>query len=144
VRPGRDVDSAWRSEVGSRKEEPGGKAHRFGGDWTERKLKVIEKYLHAYTTALKNRHFRTAYIDAFAGTGYRTRKDIDDMKSMLEPFAQDAARGLLDGSARNALKTVPRFDRYIFIERNQGRATELEHLRAEFPGTCQRFRDTGA
>jgi hypothetical protein len=27
--------------------------HVFGGDWTERKLKIIEKYLSAYTTVLK-------------------------------------------------------------------------------------------
>ncbi|MDX1417453.1 MAG: hypothetical protein R3293_24830 [Candidatus Promineifilaceae bacterium] len=43
----------------------------FGGDWTEEKLSRIKEYLGQYTTALKNQPFRTAYIDAFAGTGYR-------------------------------------------------------------------------
>ena len=27
-------------------------SHRFGGDWTEEKLEMLQKYLHAYTTAL--------------------------------------------------------------------------------------------
>jgi len=47
-----------------------GKAHCFGGDWTSTKLGVLEKYLTAYTKALKDkpsadRAFRKAYIDAF-------------------------------------------------------------------------------
>lgn len=46
------------------------KEHRFGGDWTETKLAILQKYLAAYTTALKRTSFRKAYIDAFAGTGY--------------------------------------------------------------------------
>jgi hypothetical protein len=28
--------------------------HRFGGAWTDEKLKVLDGYLSAYTTALKN------------------------------------------------------------------------------------------
>jgi hypothetical protein len=53
-----------------------GKGHRFGGDWTDTKLDVIARYLESYTTALhdkptKEHPFRKAYIDAFAGTGYR-------------------------------------------------------------------------
>lgn len=47
----------------------------FGGGWTKQKLKVLRKYLSAYTTALKRQPFKTAYIDAFAGTGYRELKD---------------------------------------------------------------------
>ena len=46
-------------------------SHRFGGAWTDEKLQVLEGYLSAYTTALKNTSFRKGYIDAFAGTGYR-------------------------------------------------------------------------
>ena len=51
-----------------------GKAHSFGGDWTSTKLAVIAKYLSAYVDVLKNQSFITAYIDAFAGTGYRTMR----------------------------------------------------------------------
>ncbi len=45
--------------------------HQFGGDWTDRKLEVLAKYLQRYTTALKNTPLHKIYIDAFAGTGYR-------------------------------------------------------------------------
>jgi hypothetical protein len=31
----------------------GGKAHRFGGDWTTARLDVLAKYLSSYTTALR-------------------------------------------------------------------------------------------
>ena len=44
-------------------------SHRFGGAWTDDKLKVLEGYLSAYTTALKNTSLRKGYIDAFAGKG---------------------------------------------------------------------------
>jgi three-Cys-motif partner protein len=40
---------------------------------------------------------------------------------------------LLDGSARWALRTEPRFDKYIFIERSAERCAQLESLKAEFP-----------
>ena len=117
-----------------------GKAHSFGGDWTSAKLDVLEKYLAAYTTALKDkprpdRAFRKAYIDAFAGTGYRSmRRDQDTSKSLLFPdLAATAPQELLDGSARIALKTHPRFDRYVFIERNADRCAQLDSLKVEFP-----------
>ncbi len=117
-----------------------GKDHSFGGEWTSAKLNVLEKYLTAYTTALKDKPsveqpFRKAYIDAFAGTGYRSmRRDEDSSKNLLFPdLAGAAPQGLLDGSARLALKTRPRFDRYIFIERNADRCAQLDSLKSEFP-----------
>jgi three-Cys-motif partner protein len=117
-----------------------GKAHRFGGDWTSTKLDVLADYLRAYTKALKyqptpERPFRKAYIDAFAGTGYRTaRRDRDEDASGTLPFpdlAADDPQKLLDGSARLALKVEPAFDKYIFIERDPKRCAELEALKAE-------------
>ena len=109
-----------------------GKAHRFGGDWTASKLQVVGEYLKAYTTALKGASFKTAYIDAFAGTGYRTLTETDGVQQLFEPLAEEAPQELLDGSARIALKTEPRFDRYIFVERHRERARELTGLRSEF------------
>lgn len=47
---------------------------RFGGDWTAEKLERVRKYLAAYATIMHKQNFRFAYIDAFAGTGYRTLK----------------------------------------------------------------------
>ena len=42
----------------------------YGGPWTIEKLNILEKYLDAYTTALKKTPFKLMYIDAFAGTGH--------------------------------------------------------------------------
>jgi three-Cys-motif partner protein len=41
----------------------------FGGAHTEIKLQAVEKYLHAFTTALKKQGFKLIYFDAFAGSG---------------------------------------------------------------------------
>lgn len=120
----------------------GGKAHRFGGDWTTRKLEVLAGYLESYTTALKDKPtakdpFRKAFIDAFAGTGYREARregKSDTAQSLLFPdLAEQEPQSLLDGSARLALRTKPRFDKYIFIERNAERCVQLEELKTEFP-----------
>jgi three-Cys-motif partner protein len=113
----------------------GGKAHAFGGEWTSRKLDVLTKYLAAYTKALKDQPFRKAYIDAFAGTGYRTQRvERSSSSDLLFPdLAEPAPQALLDGSARMALKVTPRFDRYIFIDSSQDRCAQLETLKEEFP-----------
>src|SRR5882724_12029945 len=103
-----------------------GPAHRFGGDWTSAKLDVLKGYLAAYATALKSQPFRTAYIDAFAGTGYRTLRTEDAASTLLFPdLAEESPVKLLDGSARIALSSEPRFDRYIFIERDEQRCRAL-------------------
>jgi len=125
-----------------------GKAHSFGGDWTSTKLDILGKYLGAYTKALKDkptstRPFVKAYIDAFAGTGYRSEGSEAGTTSPYLPFpdlAESAPQDLLDGSARLALKTKPRFDRYIFIERSPRRCRELEGLKAEFPDLAKDIR----
>jgi three-Cys-motif partner protein len=119
-----------------------GRAHGFGGSWTTAKLQVLAGYLQRYTTALrdkptKERPFRKAYIDAFAGTGYREeRREKEQAKQKGGFFPDLAARetqDLLEGSAKLALRTQPRFDKYIFIERKAERCEQLEILKAEFP-----------
>lgn len=120
----------------------GGQVHRFGGDWTDEKLAVIAHYLASYTTALKDKPskehpFRKGYVDAFAGTGYRFARLDDEAGDSQAPLLPDLAekepQALLDGSARIALKTEPRFDRYVFIERSAERCAQLEALKSEFP-----------
>src|SRR2546427_4040266 len=110
--------------------------NRFGGDWTTRKLDVLAKYLHGYTTALKKTPFQKLYIDAFAGTGYREVRREEDGPSAQELVFPDLAdqepQKLLDGSARRALSTDPRFERYIFIERDPERCSRLEALKLDF------------
>lgn len=95
----------------------------YGGRWTVDKLNILERYLDAYTTALKNAPFGLMYIDAFAGTG---RVELD--------LGQDATE-FIHGSAMRALRIADRpFDRIVLVETNPHRLAELRSLRAEHPG----------
>ncbi len=106
----------------------------FGGDWTTEKLERVRKYLSAYTTIMKDRNFRFAYIDAFAGTGYRTdRQDTNLSELMFPEIAEQEVQRFLDGSARIALQVQPKFQNYILIEKDDNRFAELEKLKVEFP-----------
>ena len=59
---------------------------------------------------------------AFAGTGYRELRREDDEpteQGLLFPdLAEQETQELLEGSAKLALRTNPRFDKYLLIERN--------------------------
>jgi three-Cys-motif partner protein len=104
--------------------------HLFGDDWTERKLNILRKYLHAYTTIMAKYEFQFAYVDAFAGTGYRAAKAAMRMsgkKNALLDLGEPEAR-FFAGSAKIALDTDPKFGTCIFIEKNAKRFTELEKL----------------
>lgn len=109
---------------------------QFGGNWTEQKLECVSKYLSAYTTIMnKYKHlFTFAYIDAFAGTGYRKvmlDEDIDE--TMFPELDSHEVISLRQGSVRNALEVHPPFDNYIFIEEDVKNYAELEKLKEEFP-----------
>ncbi len=109
---------------------------QFGGNWTEEKLKSVRKYLSAYTTIMNKQPFRFAYIDAFAGTGYRTLKKNENSSELMFPEMLE----FLDGSARVALKVEPRFDRYIFIEKDKDRFSKLQKLKDDFPHLHDRIK----
>ena len=96
----------------------------FGGQWTLDKLDILEKYLDAYTTALKNQPFRLMYIDAFAGTGEISLRNQDE-----------DAREFIEGSARRALRITDKpFDRLVFVEKDPQRYARLDSLREENRG----------
>lgn len=108
--------------------------HKFGGAWTELKLDVIEGYLDFYTAVLASKPtpqnpFKLWYIDAFAGSGSRTVEFAGER--IFE--AADAQEVTLDGSARRALQIARPFHKYVFIEGNASRFSELERLKEEFP-----------
>ena len=104
----------------------------FGGNWTEKKLDILKKYLDAYNKALKNQPFKRVYIDAFAGTGYRQRRRRQyKIKGFFEEFEQDESEQFLKGSAKLALESNPTFHRYIFIESNKNKINELKKLQDE-------------
>ncbi|MGK7921692.1 MAG: three-Cys-motif partner protein TcmP [Trichodesmium sp.] len=106
----------------------------FGGNWTEDKLNRVRKYLGAYAKIMNKYSFNYAYIDAFAGTGYREIKEIEDKDTLLFPeFSDLAVQRFLDGSARIALQVTPRFNKYIFIEKNESKVSELNQLKRDFP-----------
>jgi three-Cys-motif partner protein len=118
----------------SMKKQPTDDGHRFGGDWTSTKLEILKKYLAAYSIALKKQTFKIAYIDAFAGTGYRGLRQGEAEPGLLfADLAEEAPQRLLEGSTRLALQIQPRFDRYIFIEKDPSHYRELLTLRSEFP-----------
>ena len=109
------------------------RGHRFGGNWTEQKLKCVSKYLRAYTTIMSKQPFNFAYIDAFAGTGYREMESDGDTDELLFPdLVSSEVVSFRDGSARNALEVKPPFMKYIFIEKDIDRHVELERLKQEY------------
>lgn len=109
-------------------------SQQFGGDWTEIKLAKVEAYLKAYGQAMKKTPFKCAYIDAFAGTGYRTLIDDENKGQLAFPeLVEKDSKRFMDGSARIALKVRPPFSRYIFIEKDPQRFIELQKLKVDFP-----------
>lgn len=91
------------------------------GPWSEDKLGLFGKYLHAYTIIMRGQDWcRNGYhyIDAFAGTG--------------KPRARDEER-YVDGSPRVALNLQYPFHSYTFIEKTPWRVQRLRELQAEFP-----------
>ncbi|MFH0988674.1 MAG: three-Cys-motif partner protein TcmP [bacterium] len=108
--------------------------HSFGGDWTNDKLLRLKKYLVAYATIMNKQPFRFAFIDAFAGTGYRTiSPEENELQLAIPELLEPETRTFVDGSARIALEVKPRFSKYIFIERNANKIVELEALRNSYP-----------
>ena len=104
---------------------------RFGGEWTERKLDILQRY--AYTTVMTNQPFRLMYIDAFAGEGRIGIREDDDGVRFLR------------GSSERALRIGNRpFDRLVFVERERGRCGELELLREEHPERDVRIENADA
>lgn len=111
--------------------------HQFGGNWTAEKLERVRKYLKAYTTIFasnpKAQKLTRIYVDAFAGTGYRSKPRKLDAQTVLFPeLGEPEAESFLKGSARIALEVEPPFNQYVFIEQVPDRAGELEALKSEF------------
>ena len=104
--------------------------HDFGGSWTEEKLLRVEKYLRAYMQIMKKYPFATAYVDAFAGTGYRTSAPLDDAPLLAAAGTEDVqdVETFKEGSVIRALRVTPPFDKYILIEREAKRIGALHDL----------------
>lgn len=92
----------------------------FGGDWTVKKLSLLEKYLNAYTIALKNKPFKLAYLDGFSGDGIWT----------------PGGGVWMDGSPMLALKAKGKpFDQLYLNDADPATIARLEQrVKEEFPG----------
>jgi three-Cys-motif partner protein len=106
--------------------------HKFGGDWTEKKLSCLKGYLNAYrkifTANERARYFRTWYVDAFAGTGTRsTSTAAPSEQAFFEDVYEDRETSeYRDGSAKIALALPEPFDGYLFIEKSKSRVGQLK------------------
>lgn len=110
-----------------------GGEHEFGGQHTEIKLELVEKYLQAYMAALRKKFEHLWYIDAFAGTGNRTVRveaHDGDLFDAPVPARTETRRG----SARIALDVTPAFDRLVFMDANAEHCAALQGLKAAYPG----------
>jgi three-Cys-motif partner protein len=84
------------------------------GVWSELKLEIVEKYGSAYTGAFANqRGLKKFYVDAFSGAGVHISK---------------RSRGQIDGSPARALKTLPPFDGFYFIDMDAQKTAHLRKL----------------
>lgn len=113
------------------------RSQEFGSFWTELKLEALVEYLQAYTIALKNKGFRLWYIDAFAGSGYRTGIEIEDNAhgelelALFQDLQQVRAGQVFEGSAIRALDVDPSFAQYVFIEKKAANCQSLLQLQRD-------------
>ena len=90
----------------------------WGGWWTEAKLEILRKYLHAFNLA-STRAKATVYLDLFAGMPTHTRPDNETVH---------------DGSTTVALATDPGFTKLVFWELEPTAAQLHSALRTARPG----------
>jgi three-Cys-motif partner protein len=89
--------------------------HEFGAQHTELKLSIVESYLKAFTTALKQHFPQLWYIDAFAGTGSRTVR-VEAREGGLFDAPTSERVEQRRGSAQIAIGVDPKFDRLVFMD----------------------------
>ncbi|MBU1339336.1 MAG: three-Cys-motif partner protein TcmP [Acidobacteria bacterium] len=108
--------------------------HRFGGAWTQEKLTRLSKYLTAYTRIFhaneQARWYTTHYVDAFAGSGFRSDQPTKDSPVFVQ---DEEAAEFLSGSATIALEVDPTFNKYWFVDRKPDHVNALNELKARFP-----------
>jgi three-Cys-motif partner protein len=85
------------------------------GFWTARKLEYLDHYLQAYRNVTKTA-FQAHYIDLFAGCGDCVLK---------------ATGWPVEGLPWRALRAIPAFTRYFFVEKDPDLATHLRNRISE-------------
>tara|TARA_R110002049_G_scaffold71857_12_gene184793 strand:+ start:274 stop:1176 length:903 start_codon:yes stop_codon:yes gene_type:complete len=116
-------------------------AQAFGDEHTRKKLETVERYLSAFTTALKRQNFELLYVDACAGSGSsipRSALGVSDNSTgqslLLEPYEPMADTDqIILGSAIRALNVKPPFDKYLFNDVKKANVTALRsRVESEF------------
>jgi three-Cys-motif partner protein len=97
------------------------RAQKFGGPWSLLKVKAVEKYLHAYATAMSKQSFELVYIDAFAGSGFFTFGDG------IPLIGEDEAARVFAGSVKRAL-AVGAFNQLFFLESDPRNVASLRAI----------------
>lgn len=121
------------------------------GPWARDKLDILQKYLGAYTTIMKNQSWLVGfvYIDAFAGPGdHALRNEEDPSESadqlLLEPtefLSSDVGyEQYVLGSPKVALELSNPFTAYVFVEKDRERVEELVRLKRIYPDRNIRIR----
>ncbi|MGJ8651429.1 MAG: three-Cys-motif partner protein TcmP [Opitutaceae bacterium] len=108
----------------------------FGGAWSDAKLIALSAYLEAYTHALKNKPFKLAYIDAFAGAGLRDVKEAQEGWFNDEFIEED--KQYRHGSPLIALSNKPKFQTLIFIEKDAVSLNKLQEQIETLPEAKER------
>lgn len=109
-------------------------AQAFGDEHTRLKLETVERYLSAYTTALKRQSFELLYVDVCAGSGTSIPRSAlpdravnEDQSQLLEPSEPIADTDkIIVGSALRSLGARPPFDRYLL---NDVKKSNVDALR---------------
>lgn len=103
--------------------------HDFGGDWTRKKLKILQKYLEAYrkifTANKKARKLTSWYLDAFAGAGIWKPRDESGGGTAEDKLFDPVTASFFQGSPLVALELSSPFDSYLFIEQDEESAALL-------------------
>lgn len=115
-------------------------AQQFGDRHTIQKLETVQKYLQAYSTALKKQPFELLYVDACAGSGSSVPKSAlegnDNGQSLLDGFARPVADTdeIIVGSAIRALGVDPPFHRYHLNDLKESNVASLrDSINRDFP-----------
>nr|WP_158541299.1 three-Cys-motif partner protein TcmP [Ruegeria sp. A3M17] len=108
------------------------------GPWAEEKLDLLEKYLKAYNTALKNQPFRRVYIDGFSGAPVcklrsKTAHDSAPSAFLGDEEAAEAQGRFISGSPLRAIGCDPGFHMLRFIDLDETRSATLAELASDDP-----------
>lgn len=115
----------------------------FGGTWSESKLDCVEEYARGYLQVMQKQSWcELHYVDAFAGRGKQALKSGPSSQELEDIFGSRSERAdteeFLVGSALRALRASARsarpFDRFLFIDADEGSCRELQELvSSDFP-----------